>query len=102
MLKNLLIASSTIFLLATSNLSTATPAQAEKLSCVGFAFIISIQSCRSVGDGPKAVVSDYCRKLKGKVDRLKFTKTQTAVLDRSQKELLASIILDYRETCLKK
>ena len=99
MLKNFLIVSLTTFLLATSNVSSA---HAEKFRCVGFSFIISIQKCKPIGDAPKAVVSDYCQKLKGKADRLKFSKQQLAVLNRDQKEILAGVILDYQSTCLNK
>lgn len=97
MLRNLAIASLTTFLLATSNIQ---PAHAEKFRCVGFSFIISVQKCKPIGkEAPKAVVSDYCFKLKGKADRLTFSRDQLKVLDRGQKEILASIKEDYRRSC---
>jgi hypothetical protein len=91
MFKRLAIA--TLLLTATcSGLSAA-----EKLNCVGFLFFFQ---CKAADEPPAPVLSNFCGKMRSRIEAFVFTREQVGALSRAQRQALASIKRDYEQECL--
>lgn len=80
-------------------LTWASPsAAAEEFVCFGFLGIV--QKCRPAGAPPKPVLSNFCGKMRSRIQAFVFTADELAALSRQKKQAFRSLRKDYEEECL--